>query len=308
MVLSVLFDLSPRVILDGIVPRRDVIPGDEPGEGSVVLTGYDVSIALDRTFRATTHPALNEPGRVYKIVVGYPQYLFIPDVKAPPTSVPPLPLESAPIQLGTDWEYLEEMADDFGYVTYVKAGPVPLTNTLYWGPPVVPALPQKALNVNLGPQTNVSGVGFAHDGLAITLVNSTVKDAMTGTAMPVIAQLPTRPPLGLLPNALAEYPYLRTVGMDTTGLSTVEAFSRAQAILDRSTDDSISVTGTLDSLRYNDVLRARELVDLRGAGYSHDGTYLVRSVTHSIGRGRYTQAFNLSRAELAAKSPIVRAN
>ena len=33
VVLTVVFDITPRVIMDGIVTKRDVIPGDQPGQG-----------------------------------------------------------------------------------------------------------------------------------------------------------------------------------------------------------------------------------------------------------------------------------
>jgi hypothetical protein len=198
------------------------------------------------------------------------------------------------------------MARRSGYVTYIDSGPAPLVNTLYWGPPVLPGLPQKALNVNLGPLTNVSSISLAQDALSTTLVETKVKDRITGQETPVLAILPTRPPLGLAPTALANAGALRTVSMRTSGLNTIQAFARAQAMLDASSDDALQVSGTLDSVKYNDVLKARGLVDLRGAGFSFDGTWLVRSVTHRIARGGYSQDFTLSRSELGALSPFVR--
>ena len=57
----------------------------------------------------------------------------------------------------------------------------------------------------------------------------------------------------------------------------------------------ISGSGTLDVLRYGRVLKARQLVGVRGAGLSYDGFYFVKSVTHTIKRGEYKQSFSLSR-------------
>ena len=45
VVMTVIFDITPRVIMDGLVTRRDVVPGDRPGEGRLVLTGHDLSVA-----------------------------------------------------------------------------------------------------------------------------------------------------------------------------------------------------------------------------------------------------------------------
>jgi hypothetical protein len=306
VVLTVIFDITPRVIMDGIVTRRDVIPGDEPGQGRLVLTGEDISIAMDREQKKVEHPAQDETIIANKIAASYAQYLMVPKVIPPLVIDPPIPLDRTPQQSCTDWAYLNRMAKRFGYVTYVDAGPVPLSNTLYWGPPVVTALPQKALNVNLGPLTNVIGISMSQDALSTTLVKTSVKDRITGKDMPVLAVMPARMPLGAVPTSVTNMGSLRTVSMETTGLNTMQAFARAQGKLNASSDDAIQVSGTLDSVKYNDVLKAREWVGLRGVGFSFDGTYLVRSVTHQISRGGYKQDFVLSRSELGALTPIVR--
>jgi len=70
--------------------------------------------------------------------------------------------------------------------------------------------------------------------------------------------------------------------------------------------DPIHATGELDALRYGDLLMPRALVDLRGAGYSNDGTYYVKSVTHTIKTGEYKQRFTLTREGIGALSPVVR--
>ena len=67
--------------------------------------------------------------------------------------------------------------------------------------------------------------------------------------------------------------------------------------------DAISGNGTLDVLRYGQVLRSRMLVGVRGAGLAYDGLYYVDSVTHNIKRGEYKQSFALSRDGLISKPP-----
>jgi hypothetical protein len=59
--------------------------------------------------------------------------------------------------------------------------------------------------------------------------------------------------------------------------------------------DAVSATGSLDVARYGHILKARGLVGLRGVGTAFDGLYYVKSVTHSIRRGEYTQNFTLTR-------------
>jgi hypothetical protein len=306
VVLTVIFDVVPRVIMDGIVLTRDVVPGDRPGQGRLVLTGQDISVKLDIEEKNVEHPAQDETIIANKIALAYPQYLIVPKVVPPVVVDPPIPVDRTPQQHCTDWKYLGRMAKRFGHVTYIDAGPAPLTNTLYWGPPVVPAIQQPAINVNHGPLTNAYNLKFTDDALSTELISTSVLDRQTGVKIPVLTVMPTRTPLGLLPTAAKRVGSLRTVKMETSGLNAMQALARAQGKTDESSDDSIKVTGTLDSLKYNDILRARAPVDLRGAGFSFNGKYLVRSVTHHIARGQYTQDFMISRAEIGAATPGVR--
>jgi hypothetical protein len=68
---------------------------------------------------------------------------------------------------------------------------------------------------------------------------------------------------------------------------------------------AITVSGTLDVVRYGRVLQPRELVGVRGAGVTYDGLYYVSSVTHNLQRGEYTQDFTLAREGLISLTPTV---
>ena len=65
------------------------------------------------------------------------------------------------------------------------------------------------------------------------------------------------------------------------------------------------VPGTLNVIRYGSVLRANELVGVRGAGRAYDGLYYVRTVTHNIKRGEFKQSFTLSRDGLVSLTQTV---
>jgi len=57
----------------------------------------------------------------------------------------------------------------------------------------------------------------------------------------------------------------------------------------------VTGNGEVDAVRYGSILRARRLVGVRGVGFSYNGLYYVRRVTHNIEPGKYTQSFTLSR-------------
>jgi hypothetical protein len=69
--------------------------------------------------------------------------------------------------------------------------------------------------------------------------------------------------------------------------------------------DTVDGNGEVDTARYGHVLRARRLVGVRGAGISYDGIYYVKSVSHRLSRGEYTQSFSLSREGTGALTPMV---
>ncbi|MCC2672368.1 MAG: hypothetical protein K0Q72_4840, partial [Armatimonadetes bacterium] len=96
-----------------------------------------------------------------------------------------------------------------------------------------------------------------------------------------------------------------TVLTDTKGLELPLAIGRAQAMVDQSMDQVVTATGELDALRYGSMLTARTVVGLRGAGFSFDGQYYVKSVTHTIRRGSYRQKFALQREGTGTTVPFV---
>ena len=307
VVLIASFNAMPTVLMDGLVTRRDLMPGNRPGEGRLVLSGQDIGVAMERRALPTEHPAMDETAITAFVALRYAQYGLVPLVLPPLVIDPVVPVDRTPVQTNDDWSYLSDLAERHGYVMHIEAGPAPLVNTLYFGPRVRPDLQQKTLSINLGPESNVTDLSFAQDALAPERVEASVQDRLTGQTVPVVTPVSTRTPLGLAPAWLTQGSAVRTRGMQTSGLSIVQAFGRAQAIFDRSTDDSMVASGTLDPLRYNGILRARAKVDLRGAGFTHDGTYVVRRVRHLIGAGRYTQDFTISRHDAGPLVPLVRA-
>jgi hypothetical protein len=109
-----------------------------------------------------------------------------------------------------------------------------------------------------------------------------------------------KPPLGARPLPPAKIVFER----EAAALPFEEALKRA---IGRGMQSSAPVTGsgTLNVLRYGQVLRARTLVGVRGAGVAYDGLYYVDSVTHNIKVGEYKQSFTLSRDGLIANTPVV---
>ena len=306
VVLFVTFNLTMYVLMDGIVTNRQMTPGSEPGAGTLTLTGEDVSVMMDMEQKRAEHPAQDETLIALKLIAQYALYGMVPMVIPPPVIDVPIPIQRIPVQQDTDLEYLKAMAQRHGYAFFVEPGPLPLMNTAYWGPPKRIGIPQSALSVNMGPDTNVETINFQTNAMAPVMVMDTVQDADLNMSLPVITFIGTRPPLVPMPALPFNLPHVKTSLLpDSSGTSITQAYARAQAMTDRSLDAVVTATGTLDALRYGGVLKPRALVGLRGAGFTHDGIYYVKTVSHAISRGSYKQNFTLTREGDGAITPVV---
>ncbi|MCX6028847.1 MAG: hypothetical protein NT169_06045 [Chloroflexi bacterium] len=305
VILIITFNAMPRVLMDGIITHQQLSPSNEPGASTLTITGEDVSVMMDlKGGEPVEHPAQPEPIIALKLIASYAQYGLIPMVIPPPVIDPPIPIQRIPVQHGTDLAYLRQMASRYGYVFYVKPGPAPFTNTAYWGPPVRVGLPQPALSVALGGQTNVNQVNFRNNAMGPTLVEGRVQDSLTGQALPVQTFASLRPPLSVFPAWLFNQPNVRRVQFQETGVNAVAAMGRAQGRTDASTD-SVVAEGELDTMQYGNLLEARGLVGMRGVGYSYDGLWYVKRVRHVIEKEKYTQSFTVTREGLGSTVPVV---
>ena len=306
VVVTMVFGVVPTVIFDGIILSRIVRPGGGRGEATLTLQGRDLSVRLDREQRRTERPAQDETSIAAFIAAQYPQYGLVPLVVPPPVIDPPVPIDRTPVQTRTDLGQLQAMAARYGYETYLDPGPAPLSNRLYWGPPVAPGIPQRTLSVNQGATSDAFDVDVQDSVEDLTTVETSVLDRQTGQTVPVVAPVSSRPPLGAVPQQLLQVGRTKVKAIETSGLNAAQAYARALGEVDAHAA-GIRVTGRVDSLKYNAALKARAYVDLRGVGLSYDGTYKVSEVRHRVAPGSYEQSFTLTRGELGPKAPVVRA-
>jgi hypothetical protein len=304
VIVVVTFSGVPSVLMDGIITLIQFTPSNEPGASTLKITGEDVSVMMDREERSVEHPAQDETIIALKLIASYAQFGLIPMVIPPLVIDPPIPIERTPVQQATDLEYLRQMAARHAYVFYIVPGPAPFTNTAYWGPPVRLGIPQSALTINMGPETNVESFSVQNSALEPTFVEGQVQDRLTNQSLPVQTFASLRPPLAAFPAWLENFAFLRRTQFRGSGVNAVQALGRAQATTDASID-AVTATGTLDALRYGKLLQPRALVGVRGAGYLHDGFWYVKRVKHTIARERYTQDFTLTREGVGSTTPVV---
>jgi hypothetical protein len=296
----------PNVLMDGIVTRQELQPGNEPGQSTLTITGEDLSVLMDVVKKIMPYPAMPEIAQIYAALAPYAMFGVVPVAIPPIISALRIPTDGWDSQVHmTDREFIKSRASECGYVFYVEPGPLPGQSIAYFGPDIRIPVPQPALSVNMDAHSNVESLSFSLDGLAKKVRIFTILDPITHK-IPIPIPAPNvnafKPPLGLRPTPPAKIEFADDVAqMDPT-----EAAQRILAYF-MNNAEAISGSGTLDVLRYGRLLRARMLVGVRGAGIAYDGLYYVDSVTHNIKRGEYKQNFSLSRDGLISNTPRVAA-
>jgi hypothetical protein len=298
VIATVTINSTPRVLFDGVITYHEFSPSLEPGESIFTITGEDVSVMMDLEEKSIEHPALSEQNIVTQIISKYAKYGLVANVKTPSFVEQPLANERIPVQLCTDLEYVRELADRHGFTFYVIPGLTVGQNQAYWGPPRQKQAPLKALTVNQESFSNVESINFQYDALAAYTVAGQVQDRKTNQIQSVSSLKSRRAPLAQQP-ALTQQSNIRKVQFRETARQKTQSDSRTQAMVDRSQDRVVTVTGQLDTSEYQDLLEIGRLVDLRGVGYTYDGRYYVEKVTHIIHPGNsYKQQFVLTREGL----------
>ncbi len=298
VVVAVAFGVVPEVLIDGIITHHQLAPSNEPGQSTLTVTGKDVSLMLDLEEKNEQYK--NQPDWliVTQLLGAYAQYGILP--KPTPTAVIPIEIERVPRQQETDLKFIQRLAQRNGFVFYVE----PLTlgvNTAYWGPENRLSMPQGALSVDMGAATNVKQLSFSNDAMAPVETEGSAIEPITKTSIPI----PSLPPLRVPPLAASPMPTRRKVLLREAANQNVAQAATTAVSASTRAPDPVTGTGEIDNKRYGKVLRARQLVGVRGAGWSYDGAYYVRRVTHRIRRGEYQQSFTISREGTGALLPVV---
>jgi len=294
----------PHVLMDGVVTRQELSPSSEPGQSTLTITGEDLSVLMDLIELPLPYPGMSDTVQAYSILARYAVFGVIPI--AIPGFIPALdlPTHKHESQTSTDLAHLKGIASKNGFVFYVEPGPLPGQSIAYLGPNIRIPVPQPALSINMDAHTNVESMSFSLDGLAKETMMVTINDPVVGK-FPIPIPIPAisifQPPLGARPT-----PTLKLVlSKDTAGESVQFTMKKALGRMLKGSANAITVSGSLDVLRYGHVLRSKLMVGVRGAGIAYDGLYYVDSVTHKIKRGEFKQSFQLSRDGLISLTPKV---
>lgn len=293
----------PHVLSDGVMTNHQVVPGIGDDQSTLTITGEDLTAVMNQIdMTGIPYPAMPPSLRVLTIIAKYAIYGMIPLVIPEIFMDVPVPTDRIPTHRGTDLAYIEELAHEVGYVFYIEPGPVPGTNTAYWGPEIKIGVPQPALNTHMNIHTNVEALNFQFNAQQKELPVVFIQNQQTKVPIPIPVPSidPLNPPLGLISGIPSR---IRQIN-NTSQLSPIAAAARGASRAARSAD-AVRGSGSLDVLRYGHILSARKLVGVRGAGTLYNGLYFVQSVTSRLKRGEFKQDFTLTRNGLISTVPVV---
>jgi hypothetical protein len=303
VVIAVNFNGTTTILMDGIITHLQLQAGGNPAGSVFAVTGEDVTVMMGLEQKIVKYPAQDEASIVTQILGGYSQYGLEPNVTTPDYVDTPDPNEYLPVQRGSDLAYVQELADRFGFVFFVSPGDTVGTNKAWWGPPFVDGSPQRTITLGSAFGSNTSGTtSIEYDALAPTSVFGMVQDRITdAVSSPESASDDDELPNLSSAPAITSQPKVRKwIFEGGEGLTAAEATARAQAQVDEASARTMELTGTLDSQRFGGVLKARSLVDVRGAASAFNGKYYVRKVKHRLTRDNYQQDFTVSREGLGS--------
>ena len=292
-----------EVLMDGVMTHHEVRPGSDGGESALIVKGKDLTALMDFIeLDGIPYPAMPPAIRVLTILAKYAAFGVLPMVIPSVVEDLPLPVERIPTQQGSDLAYVSQLAHEAGYVFYMDPLPAPGTCRAYWGPEIRVGPPQPALSTDMDSFTNVESLAFRFDKESKQMPVVFIQNQATKAPIPIpIPDItPLNPPLGAVPPLPPRLKFLN----DTAKLSPMGAVMQGMAYASRHAD-AVTGTGSLSVTRYGRVLKARQLVGVRGAGQAFDGLYYVQSVSHLIQRGEYKQNFSLARNGLLSTTPRV---
>lgn len=298
VLIAVILGVVPEVLIDGIITQHSITPSNDPGRSTLTVTGTDIGVMLD--LEEKNDPKKNQPDFVIvgAILASYARYGLVPAIT--PTTDVPIEIQRIPRQRETDLACIRRLASDNGFVFYIE----PITfglNKAYWGPTVRAGIPQPALTMNMGSRTNVTSLSFSNDALAPVGATGSFVEPISKTVIPI----PALPPLRIPPLARNPASPVRTVLLREAANANPAKAALASASAATQAPDAVTGQGQLETIRYGSILRARRLVGVRGSGESYDGVFYVKSVTHEISDGSYTQSFRLSRDGTGSLLPMV---
>jgi hypothetical protein len=306
---AILLQIGAKVepLMSGVITHFQLNPSNDAGMSTFTVTGDGIDMMLDLEEKNASYERHSDTMIVQQLIDKYAQYGLTLDVADKARNLnQPDSNRLIPRQYTTDQEHIYQMAERNGFVFY--ADPLPTGDVkVYWGPENRKGSTQPALTMNMGTVTNVTSLNFTHDSrLPVTAQGNRLQDESKQKSEDSVT-----PPTDFdVDNLAATQTYVDRVVLmrDIAKYASDRARQRSTELM-KARFGAVSANGEVDTVRYGHILRAGQLVGVRGAGALYNGDYYVNKVTHKIERTKstqqYTQSFELKRESLGARKDKV---
>ncbi len=255
------------------------------------VQGMDGSVLMDREEKLKDWPNRKDSDIAREI---FSDHGLTPEVED--TGVVHDEAVSTIIQRESDIKFLKRLARRNGYECFVKG------NTSYFRKPILIGVSsQKVLAMHFGDETNLCSFQAEINALQPTIVEMSQIDRLTKEVRNVrvdtigqrqLGEVSSKAllPTGIQPRRL----YIRQ--------NVVTSQQEMQTLCETLYDEAgwlMQGEGTIISSLYQNVLRTRELVTIKGVGKTYSGVYYVTQVRHVFDSKGYIQHFKVRKNALA---------
>lgn len=187
VIITAVVNGSSTVLMDGVITKQDVTPGNTPGQSTLTVTGLDISALMDFIdLTGIPYPAMPLFAIIDLVLAKYLAFGVIPAVIPDVIGLIQNPLERFQKQQGTDYQYVTSLARRCGHVFYIDPGPQPGQSIAYWGPELGGFFPtQPAMSVDLDVSTNVESLNFSYDGTVAKQYLATILEPNSKVPIPI---------------------------------------------------------------------------------------------------------------------------
>jgi phage protein D len=274
-------------LIDSYVIDVRAALSSEPGRSVVEIVAMDATVLMDLEEKVRAWPDQSDSSIAQAI---FGDYGFDADVQ--PADPVRQQDEVTTLQRGSDIRFLRKLAERNGCECYLEMGEDGRT-TGHFHPPRLEQAPQAVLSVNLGTETNIDDFKARYDMLAATTAAVTGLDVSDASDQDAHAPEGSQRALGAQSAVGGARPRVKLLSQ--TGLAKAgELQTLAQAVVDRSAY-AVTAEGKVNSAALPQVLKAKQPVNVRGAGGQFSGQYYVQRVLHRFTGPAYEQRVTLKR-------------
>ena len=113
--LTIAVDGTATPLIDGAITNQQFSPSMEPGGSTFTVTGEDISLLMDMEEKSVQYPNQDVVAIVTKLINSYN---LTPEVIKPSVQDKPRKNRRIPSQQGTDLQFINSLAQKYGYVFY----------------------------------------------------------------------------------------------------------------------------------------------------------------------------------------------